>query len=238
MFQHGGLRILTITLCSALIWGFVFLISLAGFLFFKNIRGFALTGEITGLVLDPLFFSLGILLVFSTGLILYSSLFAKAESGFLLCTPAAADQVFAYKYQGALAFSSWGFLLLGSPILIAYGIAADVPWYFHALLPLFFLGFVMLPSCVGALLCLLIVNYVPRHRKELFLTGGFLLLLAAGAWGYRMAHTARPENWNRDLTYHLKDQLALTQAPIVPSYWLCADCARRPGAILPIRDTI
>ena len=61
------------------------------------------------------------------------------------------DQVFAYKFQGAVAFSSWGFLLLGSPILIAYGlrIGDGAPWYFYAVLPLFFLGFVLLPGSIG-----------------------------------------------------------------------------------------
>ena len=55
----------------------------------------------------------------------------------------AADQVFAYKYQGAITFSSYAFILLGSPILLAYGWVSGVPWLFYALLPLFFLGFVL-----------------------------------------------------------------------------------------------
>ena len=72
-------------------------------------------GSIIGTLFDLLFLSLAVMLIFSTGIILYSSLFASAETAFLLTTPAAVDQVFAYKFQGAVAFSSWAFLLLGGP---------------------------------------------------------------------------------------------------------------------------
>src|SRR5581483_6888914 len=95
--------------------------------------------DIVGTIFDLLFLALMVMLIFSTGIILYSSLFGSAEAAFLLGTPARADQVFAYKFQGALAFSSWAFILLGSPILIAYGVVFHVPWYFYGLMPLFFL---------------------------------------------------------------------------------------------------
>ena len=83
--------------------------------------------DLVGMLFDLLFFALAAMLIFSTGIILYSSLFSAAESGFLLASPARADQIFAYKYQGAIAFSSWAFLLLGAPIFVAYGIAAAAP---------------------------------------------------------------------------------------------------------------
>src|SRR5207248_95074 len=85
--------------------------------------------------------------VFSCGLILYGSLFSSAEAAFLLSQPLDDDQVFAYKFQGAVAFSSWAFLLLGGPVLIAYGIVCHAPWSFYVLfLPLSFLGFILLPG--------------------------------------------------------------------------------------------
>ena len=48
------------------------------------------------------------------------------------------DRVFAFKFQGALAFSSWAFLLLGGPVLIAYGLVCGGPWYYYLYLLLFF----------------------------------------------------------------------------------------------------
>ena len=163
---QSSMRPLTILLCSLIVWIFVFSISWGGFRFLSKEVEVPLTGEIVGILLDVLFLSLAVLLVFSSGLILYSSLFASAETAFLLSGPVAADRVFAYKFQGAAAFSSWAFLLLGLPILIAYGLACDAPWYFYVVLPLFFLGFVLLPGSLGALVALLIVNFVPQRRKQ------------------------------------------------------------------------
>src|SRR5205085_8102353 len=117
-------------------------------------------------------------------LILYSSLFGSPEAAFLLCKPAAADQIFAYKYQGALAFSSWAFVLLGSPILLAYGLVAQVPWYFYVLLPLYFVSFLLLPGSLGALLCLVIVNCAPRRPRQLLIAAALLVLLGVLGWGY------------------------------------------------------
>ena len=49
-----------------------------------------------------------------------------------------------------------------------YGIISGVPWYFYALLPLYLLGYVLLPGSVSAAGCLLLVRYMPRNRKQFF----------------------------------------------------------------------
>ena len=75
-----------------------------------------------------------------TALVLYASLFTAPEARYLLATPARADQIFATKFRAAVAFSSWAFVILGLPVLIAYGVMAGVPWYYYPLLPLFLLA--------------------------------------------------------------------------------------------------
>src|SRR5438876_57274 len=142
---HGSpVRVITILLCSAVVWIGVFGGSAWGF-HDLQVQHIPFAGGIVGLLFDLLFFALATMLLFSTAIILFSSLFSSPETDFLLSTPARADQVFAYKYQGAISFSSWAFILLGSPILLAYGWIFHVPWYFYAFLPLFFIGFVLLP---------------------------------------------------------------------------------------------
>ena len=56
------------------------------------------------------------------GIITYTGLFHSREAAFLLTTPASTDRIFAYKFAEAIGFSSWGFFLLGSPLMAAYGI--------------------------------------------------------------------------------------------------------------------
>src|SRR5205823_12782510 len=126
------------------------------------------------------------------------SLFSAPETAFLLASPAPEDHIFAYKFGGALAFSSWAFLLLGGPILIAFGIAYSAPWHFYLLLPLFFLGFIILPGCLGALVCLLLVNGLPQRRKQMVVLIVAFLAGVAGLIVYRISFALRYEQLTRD----------------------------------------
>src|SRR5438874_1145280 len=152
LLGDARVRLVTIVLCTLLITGTLYVGAREGFALLRerNIPG---GGLIVGVLFDFLFLTLAVLLVFSGSIILYSSLFASAETAFLLSTPARADQVFAYKFQGAVAFSSWAFVLLGMPILLAFGVTYDVHWGYYALLPVYFLGFLLLPGSFGALGC-------------------------------------------------------------------------------------
>src|SRR5262249_55453090 len=100
LVRRSPVRLITILVCSALIWGGVFTLSWLGFTFFAIELKVPLNGKIIGTLFNLLFVVLTVLLVFSTGIILYSSLFSSDETTFLLSTPAPADQVFAFKYQG------------------------------------------------------------------------------------------------------------------------------------------
>src|SRR5947209_218173 len=103
VMNGSPVRLVTIILCSALVWATVFVISGLGFLFLAE-RQILFVDYYIGLMFDFLFLALSVMLIFSGGIILYSSLFGSPETAFLLSTPARADQVFAYKYQGALGF--------------------------------------------------------------------------------------------------------------------------------------
>jgi ABC-2 type transport system permease protein len=211
------LRVTTILGSSLFIWGSVFLLSLLGFLVLGH--NLPLLGGLLGLLFDYLFLALTGLLILSCSLILYSSLFKSPEAAFLLCRPAAADQVFAFKFQGALAFSSWAFVLLGSPILLAYGLMAGVPWHFYVFLPLFFLAFLLLPGSVGAILCLLVVNCAPRRPRQLLIVVAVVLILSGVGWLYGLARTAWLRPSTLDAVQQLLGQLTVAQHPLVPSHW-------------------
>ena len=152
VLRQASVRMISMVLCSVIVFAFVYGVSWSGFHWIWVWRRIPPFGDINGALFDFLFVALAVMLIFSNALILYSSLFASAEAAFLLSTPARDDQIFAYKYQGALGFSSWGFLLLGSPVLLAFGrVYPQVQWPFYTLLPLFFLGFVLLPGSIEAL---------------------------------------------------------------------------------------
>jgi ABC-2 type transport system permease protein len=223
LMQQSILRVLTFAAISLLVSGFVFGISLEGF---NYLYGFHLpaVGSVIGLIFDLLFLTLNVMLLFSTALILYSSLFASAEAQFLLQLPAPADRIFAYRYQGALAFSSWAFLLLGAPVLIAYGLIYGAPLPFYALLPLFFLGFVLLPGSLGALITVLLANTVPKRRKQVLSLIGSVITIAGSILAYRAFRRATAPGLtpSRDALHQLMGWFAFAQGTVMPNHWMTA----------------
>src|SRR5262249_29362968 len=130
--------------------------------------GFLASTQIHTDLVEPLynafFLALMVMLVFSSGIILYNALFCSPETTFLLTTPVRTQRIYQHKFQEAVWFSSWGFVLLGSPTLVAYGVATSAPWYYFALLMPFIIAFVYIPTSIGGILCLLVVNRLPSLR--------------------------------------------------------------------------
>src|SRR3954453_19384833 len=123
VISGSRLRILMILFCSAVFWTGLFGLFFKGFQFIGIYVD--LVNTIVEYIFSMFFLSLLVMLFFSTGILTYTGLFHSREAAFLLTTPASADRIFAYKFFEAIGFSSWGFLLLGSPMLVAYGISAQ-----------------------------------------------------------------------------------------------------------------
>jgi ABC-2 type transport system permease protein len=241
MLETGRIRLYTMVGTSFFVAAFVFGLSAFGFL---ELFGFKIPtkGLIVAGLFDLMFFTLGVMLLFSTGIILYASLFVSSETRFLLTTPARADRIFAAKFQDAVLFSSWGFVVLGMPVLVAYGMTAGVPLYFYPLLPLFLLGFVLLPGSVSAIACLLFMRYLPRNRKQVLAVAGTILLTLLAYWIARTTSASRSallEN-NRDALESFIGQFKLARNPIAPSHWMTSglmEAARGEsvrGVLLPL----
>lgn len=237
--QSGRMRLFTMLATSAIVAIFTFSVSL--YLFNQlAINNVPFKGAIVEALFDLLFFTLGTMLIFSTGIILYASLFTSPESRYLLSTPARADQIFVTKFQSAVAFSSWGFVILGVPIFVGYGLVSGVPWYFYPLLPLFLLGYVLLPGSLSAAGCLLLVRYMPRNRKQFFALVGLVIAAGVGFWLYRTAMSFRDSlvSSGREVD-DLIGQFDLMRSGISPSHWMTRGvmAAARgdfEGAILPL----
>jgi ABC-2 type transport system permease protein len=218
LFGNSRMRLVTMVACSVVVCVAVFGIGYYGFsrLQEDNIP----SGLILQLLFNAMFFTLGGMLVFSTGLVLYAGLFNGAETRFLLATPAHADQIFAMKFHSAVAFASWAFVVLGGPILIAYGLVFGAPWYFYVLLPVFVFGYVLLPGATGGLFCLLFVNFFPHRRKQAL---GVIVLVVLGMiayWLYRTMTAAKEGFADRDKLQGLFDLFAVTRGDLSPSDWM------------------
>ena len=220
-WESGKVKLASMLSTSVLVAAFVFGLSWYGMdqMFKFNVPA---KGLIVGGLFDLMFFTLGGMLIFSTGIILYASLFTAPEARFLLCGPARADRVFAAKFQAAVAFSSWAFLILGVPILVAYGVVAGVPWYFYPLLPLYLFGYVLLPGSASAMACLLFVRFAPRNRRQAAIVLGLVAAALVGVWLVRLSLAARATvmTTKKNEVEGLISQFALLQSPLTPSHWM------------------
>src|SRR5262249_36397771 len=167
LFRQSRLRLLLIVFLTLIIWGGLYAMFQEGFGFLRNLESqVPVSLHIIKLLFGLFFLSLMGLMVFSTALLLYGSMFRAPEATFLLSTPARTDQIFAYKFQEAMLFGGWSFLLLGTPLLLSYGIEMKAHWTYYLLFLPYLVGYLLLPGAIGALACLLIVHFLPRRRKQ------------------------------------------------------------------------
>lgn len=211
------LRLSLVAIFSLVFWAGLFFLFFDGFTFLnRQLVGRPLIEGLFGLFFTSLF----VMLAFSTGIILYAGLFVSPEASFLLSRPIPPDRVFAFKFQEAMFFSCWGFLLLGSPLMIAYGVAGRAPFFFYPFALGFFVSFAILPGCVGGLLCLLITHFLPKRKSQVLLLIAILLPIAAVIWGLsvwqRLQGPALSQMWLNGLVRSLR----LSSLPLLPSHWM------------------
>lgn len=217
LLSGSRLRLCMILVCSAAFWTVLFGLFFEGFQFLNSYVN--ATNEIVESLFGVFFLSLLVMLVFSTGIILYSSLFGSREAAFLLTLPATEDRVFAYKFGEALAFSSWGFLLLGSPMMVAYGITVGAGWPFYALFLAFLLAFVLIAGSLGAVGAVVVANYLPRRPRTILGIVVGASVAAAVVVAVRLLSTPG-EALSREWLDSLLSRLTFSQHPLLPSRWL------------------
>src|SRR5262249_54863795 len=160
------------------------------------------------LIFGLFFVSVTGLTLFSTGLMLYGNLFSSAETAFLLASPARSDQVFAHKYRETLFFTGWSFFLLGTPMLIAFGILYEASWVYYVLMPFYLMGFLLLPSAIGAMGCLLIVTFLTKNRRAVLIAVIGVVLILAITWMISVLQGMQKDRvspqWIEKLIEHIK----------------------------------
>ena len=144
------------------------------------------------------FVSLQVMLIFSAGIILYGGLYATRETTFLMTLPVRNSRLVFYRFQEALFFSSWGFFLLASPMMVAYGLVVAAPWYYYAYLPVMVVSFAYIPCAVGAIACLLLISRLPHLRR--IVVGLLAVFVIGAALLFHLAHAEyqqRRSSWRR-----------------------------------------
>jgi len=227
MFTTARLRLSLVVLLSAMFWGSLFGIFIEAFTFLE-----ALHAEVISLLFNAFFSSLMVMLVFSTGILLYGGMYCSPEARLLMTLPAREEAIFSHKFQEAAWFSSWGFVLLGSPMLVAYGVVRESPWTYFALLLPFMISFVVIPATLGGICCMAMVAWLPRLRLHALSIALGVACVGAIWLAWSTLSSVRPDSMSAAWFEQAFARLAITEQKLFPSWWLSSGLleAARPGA--------
>ncbi len=215
LFRDSRLRVTLVLLLSGLFWGSLYGLFVEAFAFLDDLHA-----DVISLLFNAFFSSLMVMLVFSAGILTYGGMYCSAEARLLLTLPARAEMIHAHTFREAVWFSSWGFVLLGSPMLAAYGVVRHSAWpYFLLMLP-FMIAFVVIPAAIGSICCILLVAWLPRLRLHA-LSAGVVVACAAAAWlAWSMSSRAPLDTMSAAWFERTFARLALTEQKFLPSWWL------------------
>ncbi|MEM1303642.1 MAG: hypothetical protein AAGG46_02025 [Planctomycetota bacterium] len=239
LLGEARLRTLLVAGLSVFFWCGLFALFYEGFSFlvrYVGAPGAVYHATTIRFVFDLFFASLNVMLVFSSGIIVYGGLFASRETRFLLSQPVRPERVVLHKFQEAVLFSSWGFFLLASPLAIAYGAVAEAPWhYFVVLLPLI-LSFVYIPCAIGAIACLLVVYFLPRLKRATLAATALLTIGFTGRSIWLSLNGPQAELFGVEWFKETLHRFSFTQQLWLPSTWLSNGLleAARPTPVGPV----
>jgi ABC-2 type transport system permease protein len=199
------------------------------FLFFYRVFDYLASLMDIGFLLMNKIISLGflaifIMLVISNLVTAITTLYRSRETAYLLSTPATYRQVFTVKFIDNMVFSTWAVLLLGLPVIIAYGMVRGfVLWEYIFELFCVLIPFVVIPGCIGVTLAIFMFLASRKiNPKTLILLMGSLLILAVALYFKLGQPTSLAFNavsdW-RVLNRYLSS-MGVTSFAFLPSFWV------------------
>ena len=164
------------------------------------------------------FLVLTVMLAFSNAILTFGTLFGRDEAGYLLGMPVHPRKVVCVKWIEGVVLSSWSFLLLGVPLMLAVARASSttVEWYYYPLFLGHFLGFVAIPACLGLLAAWAVAMWAPRRPLAIGAGAGVVLIALGVLW---IGHVSRQAVESEEWLHSVLGQIGLAKQPFLPSTW-------------------
>ncbi len=217
--NQSRFKIFVLVLFALSFWAGLYQLFFHGMEFLYNITRDYYFEDMIWTLFFLFFFALMVLLVFSNGIISYSSFFRSRETGFLHTLPVRVESLFQYKSAESFAFSSWAFLFFGTPLVAAYGVLFEVPWHFYPVSLVFCAVFLVIPGAIGSVVAMMIAAFFPRSKKSV-LTGLALLVLGGLAFlGWRILALRAAMEGDLQMVSEVLDSVGFTRNPLFPSFW-------------------
>jgi len=219
--RNMRVQLVSISLASLVMWVGLYILFQQGFQFITSgLIHAGMRTQFVHAIFNVFFLALTVMLMFSSAIIMYGNLFKSEEVRFLLTTPARPERIVSHKFHEAVFFSCWGFVLLGSPMLIAYGDTALSPWYYYLLLIPFMLAFVLIPAAIGAIACLLVVRLLPTVRLHALVILAGIVISAGLYFGWHVLAYQNRDLMTMTWFTDVLTRLEYSEQRLLPSWWL------------------
>jgi ABC-2 type transport system permease protein len=164
------------------------------------------------------------LLLLSNLVISYTNLFRHRETTWLLTLPVPNEIIFRWKFIESTLLASWAFLFLIAPLLLAYGLTRQVPWYYYPGTALAVALFIVLPGVIGAWLAIALGRWLDRRSFQVAIVLGSIAMLVRVAfwWHAEPVTDDLLESRVLDVLDQLLVKTNFALYPFLPSYWLSA----------------
>ena len=154
-------------------------LSLGGILFFKLFQ-YLETVEIIGPILEERIISLAFLIfltmIFLSSLITgLSTFFRSEEIEYLMTTPLSIERIFLSKLFENSFYCSWATVIAAVPLMWALGFSHQYPFLFYPLSLAALVPFILIPSTIGVIVLILLVNVMGNVTKRHL---GYIIILA------------------------------------------------------------
>lgn len=217
LVDQSPLQLVLVIVFVATIWAGLYLVFDYVLIYIRKFEEEAIIA--LPLVFQLFFFSMLILLSFSTAILMYGALFSREESIFLLAAPNAPRNIVAILYAEAIFFSSWSLVLLGLPLMAAIGQVQGLPWHFYPVFLIAFLGFVPIPGAIGMTVALFVALYLPRLARRVAAYATVAVVAVVVLWWSRLWNFTS-HSVSRRFLDDLLGELSYLKGSLLPSSWV------------------
>lgn len=154
-------------LCSTIgLIAVMWLMFYSGFRYFDTMSGFG--NIIINKLFTFFFLGMGVMLVFSSIITSYSTIFRSEEIPFLLVRPVGYNQITLYKFFESTLLSSWAFVFIILPYVGAYATYNEMSVLFAIWTLIFSIPFLIICSAFGSIFIIIFVRFTPKSKKFFF----------------------------------------------------------------------
>jgi len=211
-----GLGFISLMFMAFLYVGFIRLLTVV-----KNVE---IIGNLLMLkLLSMAFLTTFVMVVFSSVLTSFSTMFFAHDLSFLIQMPLKFRYIFGFKTLETSVYASWMVVLAMVPFLFAYGYIYELGLSFYMLLVVLSVPFLAIASFLGILVALGLIKMFPSKRvREVVMLLGVIL----GGSLYVLFRWLEPEKLVRADNFEVVLQyIALIEAPTapyLPSWWIAS----------------